>query len=282
MRLDGHPLAGLLDMPPNLLVLNVSSCQLSALDPIADSCVELRLLNASFNAIRSLVCLVVLPNLTELYLENNEITTLNECAEFPKLCILDASANPLSNYEDLAQLATSPCLRFLRLKETLLSTLPEFPGRMRELLPQILTTDGNPQLLGRHSAYAKIASFALGLAPAGSTLREVQGSYSALPERKSRVPPATSESADWGNRTGEGKGSMRRDISSIIETVSAKKFTVVSQRNITDSVSRSGAFGNPIAAMMIGPATVAKKKNSYRRSIPGSVPSSTKRTPFEW
>ncbi len=295
MKLDGHQLSSLIDLPTNLLVLNVSNCQLFVLDAVAGSCHNLRLLNASFNSVRSLACLVSLRFLTELYVEGNEVSTLNDCAGMERLKLLDASANPVQGVEDMEQLAGCRGLKFLRVKETPASVQPRFLQRAKELFPKVMVSD--EEELNKFSAYVKIAGFALTCTSAENTVRMGSDTCSAvLNETKPRdvlrqqEQDRTTEYEDFGaSRTSDSrlsKKSQRRDISNIIETVSAKECTVVSQRNIADSVNRSGMFGNPVAAMMIAPPSrstnlvtrSATAKKTAKRVTPISVPSSTRRT----
>eukprot|EP01022_Parablepharisma_sp_SALTPOND_P015722 TRINITY_DN224_c0_g4_i3.p1 TRINITY_DN224_c0_g4~~TRINITY_DN224_c0_g4_i3.p1 ORF type:complete len:630 (-),score=23.93 TRINITY_DN224_c0_g4_i3:1009-2898(-) len=286
MKLDGHALTDIAGLPRNLIVLNISNCQLSSLKLLSNICKNLKLLNAGFNSIHSLEGAIDLPSLTELYVNNNNLSSLNECGKMDRLRILDASANPLNNLEDIEELAFSRSLQFLQLRDTLVGSLPEYQLQIRALLPAVQVVEEMEAY--KYSNFAKIASFALGSSSFAERYTE-KAIHDISDKVKHTSEVSQSKIADETlgrvNDSKASKRSQKKDISNIMDQVSSKECTIVSQRNITDSISKSHAFNNPIAAMMIAPPqglvgsrskTQAKKK-VFKRMTPISVPTSTKR-----
>ena len=297
MKLDGHTLKDLHGLPRNLIVLNISNCQVVSLDGIANSCRNLKLLNAGFNAIRSLESIVDLPNLSELYVNNNNITKLNECGKIDRLRLLDVSSNPISNPDDIEDLSSAKYLQYLLIKETPLSMWSEFPLFMSTVSPKTQLLGSQAELY-KHSNFTRIASFAFAVVASGIgtvamsielPVRASSTNMTPINERVKQTPKAhkkpiyeVESTACKMNESRVSRKALKKDISNIIEQVSSKECTIVSQRNITDSISKTKVFNNPIAAMMIAPPQGIANRNKsqgkkvFKKMIPISVPTSAK------
>jgi len=289
LKLDGHYLTELVGLPKNLVVLNISNCQISSLELIGRTCPNIRLLNIGYNNLSTLKGLFDLQYLSELYINNNNFATLEDCRSIAKLRILDASANPLNNIENIEFLSDCPLLKYVQIKDTLVST-PDVLNDLKQLMPTVQFIE-NEESVSQFSTYAKISAFAFGTIDNFKlNIKAVSDTYSSN-DRIRHTPQRSNTDDESLGRTNDSrlskKLSQKKDISNIIEQVSSKECTIVSQRNITDSISKSNAFNNPIAAMMIAPPQgiqlrAKSQKKVFKRMTPTSQPTSTKHTGLKY
>lgn len=199
--------------------------------------------------------------MSELYISNNRIQSLNECCELEKLQIIDASSNPIDNMLEISKISSNKQLKLVKLSGTEICKLPEFPNIFKKILQSVklIITQEETTTINEFSAYSQISAFLF-------DANEIKKAEKKLPEPKQTQKPT------------QNKG-----IGNIIEAVSARQYYIVSQRNIKESVQRGNAFNNPIASMMIAPATsrvgklINKKQVLVQKSTPNCpIPSSTK------
>ncbi len=258
-------------LPENLVVLNLSGCGLRSLEGV-ERCANLRLLNANNNEIARVT---VMEKLSELYIAKNQIVSLEQFASFPRLKLLDVSYNPVAALD--VRSGTTVPVSILSITGTPLAVQSNAEELLRSLMPTLAVL--NPASLASHSFYRSITAFVHETPPKPKPAQSesVSLSISAPQSRGHSRYPSASVQAPVQTTTAKpheivitSKPHQKR-LSNVIEAVLAKRFFVVNPKNIQESMRRSGDFGNPIAAMMIGPASVdgysAPKARERGRSV---------------
>ena len=245
VKLEGHSLTTLDKLPLNLLILNVADCKLTSLKLISQY-KALRVLNLSFNYLYSIEELIELPRLSEVYASNNKLSSLNSCAQISKLRILDASSNPIHDLQSISELRLASSLKVLKLGNT-----PLFKNKdnINSHLPHIQILDNEP--ITPLSNFAILSYFI----------------SSEDKENKMMECDTVNDKHVKGELTNTSRKYSKKSMQDVMEEVSSKECTIVSQRSIASSINNLKRFDNPIAAMMVAPAQGTRKPKTKLKLI---------------
>ncbi len=259
----GQQLANLLDLPKQLLLLNLSGCGLTSLKGVS-ACVSLKLLNASHNRLVSMGDLSGLKQLVELYIGYNKLDSLGFCMRLRSLQVLDVAGNRcVRTFEDVAILACNQKLQVLRLKDTELSHKSDYVAVIHSLCPHLIHID--PPDLFQLSCYHAVLNFITSSVDAQIDLR-TETKRQANPKSKRQLREGSSRLGRCGSQNVFVPLHVSQKIASRTETRCTTTSMLV--YSLTSDIAHiTGSYGRKFDAS--GAQTQSKKAIDGRMSPKG-------------
>lgn len=283
------------EFPSSLIVLNLSYNAITEFYP-QKPLSNLKFLNLSQNLIENLNDISSIITLNELLIFNNKLKSANFFFSIKDLALLDIGNNDLSNFEDLAMLSVSTRLHTLNLLGNPISNKQGYKGAISELFPRLMYMDpvdismhSKYQQIGfcavenlkNELNFTRESNFVMqtsvmsdyrpvitSLSGTGSRNYTADSSPTSLKGRsrtpmaveKTRSTQSTSEKKvvkHGRSRSQAASGSLATTPSLNSScTISVKKPRVIDQKKANTAKISFKHFGDPIAAMMIGPPAV--------------------------
>ena len=221
-----------------------------------------------------------------LLARNNRLAAANFLFSIKNLCLLDLSINNLESFEDLAMLSVSTRLHTLTLIGNPLYTRPGYKTSIPELFPRLIYLD--PEDITIHSKYQQIGfcteekessshqkkdkkpeitlplsnSFhnrSLNLSTDSTPMLVPSSQNQSFVSQKISTPKSVKNIEKKHNRSRSqvANGSLRTtpSLNNSCKISSHSRSRSIASKNHT-ATSKSKTFGNPVAAMMIGPPAV--------------------------
>ena len=273
------------EFPATLIALNLSFNSITDFQPLKPL-LNLRFLNISNNLIENLPDISGIITLNELFISNNRLAAANFLFSIKNLCLLDLSNNNLESFEDLAMLSVSTRLHTLTLIGNPLYTKPGYKTSIPELFPRLIYLD--PEDITIHSKYQQIGfcteekessshqkkdkkpeitlplsnSFhnrSLNLSTDSTPMLVPSSQNQSFVSQKISTPKSVKNIEKKHNRSRSqvANGSLRTtpSLNNSCKISSHSRSRSIASKNHT-ATSKSKTFGNPVAAMMIGPPAV--------------------------
>lgn len=266
------------EFPSSLVVLNLSFNQISDFLPIRPL-VNLKFLNLSNNIIENLQDITGIITIQELFISDNKLNQANFLFSIKNLTLLDLGNNNIENFEDIALLCTSSKLQTLNLSGNPLSTKPNYKSSVNSVVPSLNNFDPtNPHQFSSYKSigFSEVPNYSsssskklnlINLSPVNQVsvfnmeysnkAGKWQGGRSS-PKLINRSPsPKTVTSSPAKHR--RSKSNMPNNSLPTTPSLNNSRMEGGNVRNknyyekIGQAKSRLKEFGDPVAALMVGP-----------------------------
>lgn len=280
----------------SILILNLSHCKLREFEL---NCLlpTLYLLNLSHNSLQKLSMLQRCKGLKEAYLSANRLTAVSSLCHLDKLKLLDLTENMVNSFENIACLAVNCKLKALKLAKNPICKRAEYRQTVHMLLPTIKHLD--PESIYAFTQFGHRSKEAFGDIDLKSEQKRViyrenveirskmsQTPKPSRPESRNtspkRVRPQTPQLKPTYKSVSECIGSGHKVHQSLDEALSvlAEAEKRLEQGHVDTGVAsskhhhsismitaeaiekaHSQRYGNPVAALMIGPPACNRKRH---------------------
>lgn len=272
-----------------VVILNLTHCKLLEFEL---HCVlpSLRLLNLASNSLTKVTMLQRCKSLREVYLANNRLTSLSSLCHLHKLKLLDLTDNLISAFEIIACLAINYKLKAVSLVGNPLAKRENYRQTVQMLLPNVQHVD--PASIKSLSHFLSRSNEAFGESKSLESVGKIRMKRENLGREMSKTPvPNRTDGGAMSPKPVRAQTPMMRrysqevlvqqsfdDALSVLTEAERRldqfpspaqpsrhqhSFSLVTPDTIEKAHKNS--YGNPVAAMMIGPpacACIRRKKTS--------------------